>query len=38
MNDEFYKELIIELVKDLSDSETLKALFYIIQKIVGRGY
>ncbi len=38
MSNEDYKEIIIELVKNMTDTETLKSLFYIIQKIVGRGY
>lgn len=32
-----YKQLIIELVKRIEDENLLKSLFYIIQKIFGRG-
>jgi|GEM_PF-5849164 hypothetical protein len=38
MSNEDYKEIIIELIKNMTDNETLRSLFYIIQKIVGRGY
>lgn len=38
MNSDDYRELIIELVKNLTDCDMLKSLFYIIQKVVGRGY
>lgn len=38
MDNDTYKELIIELVKGMTDSEMLKSLFYIVQKIVGRGF
>lgn len=33
MDDNDYKKLTIELVKRINDSEMLKSLFYIIQKL-----
>lgn len=38
MNNEQYQELIIELVKSIGESEALKVVLYVVQKIVGRGY
>ena len=33
MDDNDYKKLTIELIKRINDSEMLKSLFYIIQKL-----
>lgn len=38
MDNNTYKELIIELVKDMTDNKLLKSVFYIIQKLMGQGY
>lgn len=38
MGSEMYKELIIELVKNMTDCELLHSLFFIIQKMTGRGF
>lgn len=32
-----YKEIIIELVGRINDEKTLESLFYIIQKMFGKG-
>ena len=38
MTNEDYKKLIIELLKPLEDNKLLESLFYVIQKLVGRGF
>lgn len=38
MDGEMCKELIIELVKNMTDCELLQSLFFIIQKIAGREF
>lgn len=32
-----YKELIVNLVQKIEDEKLLESIFYIIQKIIGRG-
>lgn len=32
-----YKEILIELIKRIDDEKILESLFYIIQKLFGRG-
>lgn len=32
-----YKELIISLIQKIDDNKLLESIFYIIQKIIGRG-
>lgn len=38
MTNEDYKKLINELLKQIEDNKLLEALFYVIQKLVGRGF
>lgn len=38
MTNEDYKKLINELLKPIEDNKLLEALFYVIQKLVGRGF
>ena len=38
MTNEDYKKLIDELLKPIEDNKLLEALFYVIQKLVGRGF
>lgn len=32
-----YKELLIYLINDIDDNKIIEALFYIVQKMIGRG-
>lgn len=32
-----YKQLIIEMINRIEDERIIKSLFYIIQKLLGRG-
>ncbi|SDP02669.1 hypothetical protein SAMN04515624_105161 [Eubacterium maltosivorans] len=32
-----YKEFIIGLIKKINDEKLLESLFYVIQKLIGRG-
>lgn len=32
-----YKEMLVYLINELDDSRLIESLFYIVQKIIGRG-
>ena len=32
-----YKEMLIYLINELDDNRLMESLFYIVQKIIGRG-
>lgn len=32
-----YKEMLVYLINEIEDSSVIEALFYIVQKIIGRG-
>lgn len=38
MSEEYCKEIIIELVKNMTDGKLLESLYYIIQKMAGREF
>lgn len=38
MTNEEYKELIMQLLENVEDNLLFESLFYLIQKIVGRGF
>lgn len=32
-----YKDLIFEMIKQINDDKLLKSIYYILQKVIGKG-